>query len=153
MTTTAVDSQRIDYTRITPAYEAMLTMHATVNRSALDRRLIELIRIRASQLNGCAFCLDMHAASAVRAGESDARLTVVAGWREAGVFDDRERAALALTEAVTSLHRGVPEDVLAAAEEVFDADELAAVLFAAVEINAWNRLNVASRKPLTKLSR
>ena len=109
----------------------------------LDPRLRELIRVRASQLNGCAYCMDMHGRDAVAGGERPERLYVVAGWREAGdLFDERERAALALVDAVTLMRDpGAAHD---AAAEVFTADELEAVLWQAIAINAWNRQAVAT---------
>lgn len=139
---------RIPYTSLAPATKALHTLHDAVNRSRLDQRIVELVRIRASQLNRCAFCLDMHTRDAVAAGETARRLALLAGWQEAPVFDARERAALALTEAVTTLADGVPDVVLEACEAVFAPEELSALLFAIVEINAWNRLNVAARKPV-----
>ena len=109
----------------------------------LDPRLRELIRVRASQLNGCAYCLSLHNEEARKAGEDQIRLDVLAGWREAGdLFDERERAALALVDAVTLMRdAGAAHD---AAAEVFTADELEGVLWQAIAINAWNRQAVAT---------
>ena len=109
----------------------------------LDPRLRELIRVRASQLNGCAYCLSVHNEDARAAGEDQIRLDVLAGWREAGdLFDERERAALALVDAVTLMRdAGAAHD---AAAEVFTADELEGVLWQAIAINAWNRQAVAT---------
>jgi AhpD family alkylhydroperoxidase len=109
----------------------------------LDPRLRELIRVRASQLNGCAYCLSVHNEDARAAGEDQIRLDVLAGWREAGdLFDERERAVLALVDAVTLMRDpGAAHD---AAAEVLTADELEGVLWQAIAINAWNRQAVAT---------
>jgi AhpD family alkylhydroperoxidase len=109
----------------------------------LDPRLRELIRVRASQLNGCAYCLSLHNEDARKAGEDQIRLDVLAGWREAGdLFDERERAALALVDAVTLMREpGAAHD---AAAEVFTAEELDGLLWQAIAINAWNRQAVAT---------
>ena len=110
----------------------------------LDPRLRELIRVRASQLNGCAYCLSLHNEDARKAGEDQVRLDVLAGWREAGdLFDERERAALALVDAVTLMRD--PGDAHEAAAEVFSAEELDGLLWQAIAINAWNRQAVATR--------
>src|SRR6266516_2181315 len=109
----------------------------------LDPRLRELIRVRASQLNGCAYCLSLHNEDARKAGEAQLRLNVVAGWREAGdLFDERERAALALDDAVTQMRD--PGAAYAAAAERLTADELDGVLWQAIAINAWNRQAVTT---------
>ena len=109
----------------------------------LDPRLRELIRVRASQLNGCAYCLSLHNEDARKAGEEQLRLDVLAGWREAGdLFDERERAALALVDAVTQMRD--PGAAYDAAAEVFTAEELDGILWQAIAINAWNRQAVAT---------
>ncbi|WHT20481.1 carboxymuconolactone decarboxylase family protein [Crossiella sp. CA-258035] len=131
-------------------YKAMLAFNQTVADSGLDKTIGELIKIRASQLNGCAFCLDMHVRDAVAMGETQQRLGLVAAWREAaGVFTEAERAALALTEAVTGInnHAGVPQEVYAEALRVFGEETLAKVVYAIVVINAWNMLNVTQELP------
>jgi len=111
----------------------------------LEPRLRELIRIRASQVNGCAYCLDLHTRDALAAGEDERRLATLAGWRESVFFTERERAAFAFTDEVTRIgDRGVTEDVWAAAAAHFDERELAELLWAIVAINAWNRVAVAS---------
>lgn len=115
----------------------------------LDPVVGELVKIRASQINHCAFCLDMHVKDARKAGESDERLDLLAAWEEAGdLYSEKERAALALTEAVTLLTDGfVPDEVYARAAEHFDEAELSHLVGAIVAINAWNRFNVAFRTP------
>jgi AhpD family alkylhydroperoxidase len=140
---------RIDAKRINPdAYKAMRGLQAYVDASGLDRHLQELVKIRASQINGCAFCLHMHLRDARKAGESQERLDLVSAWREAPVFSARERAALAWTEAVTLLADShVPDDVYAAARAEFSEPELVDLTMAVVAINGWNRLMVAFRIP------
>ena len=111
----------------------------------MPRELAELVRIRASQLNGCAYCIDMHTRDALAGGDSQQRLFATAAWRESPLFSARERAALALTEAVTLISdpRGL-DDAREAAAAHFDTDELAALLYAIVTINGWNRLAVTT---------
>ena len=112
----------------------------------LDPTLKHLIEIRASQINGCAFCLDMHHKDARALGETEERLYMLGAWREARCYDERERAALALTEAMTMLSQtDVDDGVWDAAAAQFDADELAQVVFAITVINSWNRLMITTR--------
>lgn len=132
------------------AYTAMRELSETVATAAsgagIEPAVLHLVKIRASQLNGCAFCLDMHSREARQDGESEQRLYVLDGWREAPFFTERERAALALTEAVTWLHDGhVPDSTYAAARGVFSEEELAHLVMAATVINAWNRLAISTR--------
>src|SRR5919201_5224844 len=129
---TTITPSRLNAKRAVPElYEAMVALDSAVAESGLDPLLQELVRIRASQLNGCASCLNMHTQDALNAGERNERLHVLAGWREAPAwFDERERAALAFTEAVTKLGpHGVPDDVYDAAAEQFSESELGALLF------------------------
>jgi AhpD family alkylhydroperoxidase len=129
------------------AYAAMSALSQAVNATGpLEPALLELVKIRASQINGCAFCLDMHTHDARQAGETDVRMHLLNAWRETAAFTPRERAALALTEAVTLLTQGhVPDEVWAEAQAQFGEEELAAVVWAAAAINTWNRVAVASR--------
>jgi AhpD family alkylhydroperoxidase len=137
---------RIDAKRINPdAYKAMRGLQAYVDASGLDRHLQELVKIRASQINGCAFCLHMHLRDARKAGESQERLDLVSAWREAPVFSARERAALAWTEALTLVTQGVDDEVYAEVTAEFSAQELAYLSSAIGAINVWNRLGVAYR--------
>lgn len=116
-------------------------------QGVVDHTLLHLIKIRASMLNGCAFCLDMHTTDALKEGESSQRLFGVAAWRESSFYDERERAALALTDAVTVLERtGVPDEVWDAAVEHFGQEGVANLLLAIGTINLWTRLNVATRR-------
>jgi len=142
-TNTLIPATRIQLPAIAPRqYGAMARLSDTVD---LEDTLDELIAIRASQLNGCAFCLDMHWKDARDRGETEERLYSIATWREARVFDDRERAALALCEAVTLVaDTHVPDAVWAEAAAQFGPDQLAQVVFSIATINTWNRLNVAA---------
>jgi AhpD family alkylhydroperoxidase len=138
---------RIKIYNVSPGlYDGMMKLSGAAAKD-VDPTIGELIKIRASQINHCAFCLDMHVSDARKQGETEQRLALVAAWEEAGdLFTDRERAALALTEAITELHHGhVSDEVYAAAAEVFSEKELAQVIGMAVTINAWNRFNVATR--------
>ena len=127
-------------------YEAMMGLSNAAAKD-IEPELGELIKIRASQINHCAFCLDMHTRDARTHGVSDQKLDVLAAWEEAGrMFTERERAALALTEAITELGNGhVSDDVYARAAAVFTERELGQVIAMAVTINAWNRINVTIR--------
>jgi AhpD family alkylhydroperoxidase len=124
-------------------YAAMVRLE---ERIVLEPRLRHLVKLRASQINGCAFCIDMHWAEARGDGDTELRLSQLPAWRESPAFDDRERAALALTEAVTLVAATqVPDDVWAQAEAQFGEDELAHLVVAIAAINFWNRVSVASR--------
>ena len=113
--------------------------------AVFEPRLRELVRIRASQINGCAFCVDMHSVDAQAAGEDDRRIFALAAWRESPFFDERERAALALTEAMTRLgDDGVPDAIYGRAAEVFGEQALVRLMGAIIAINAWNRVAVAT---------
>ncbi|MEV5975292.1 carboxymuconolactone decarboxylase family protein [Streptomyces sp. NPDC051921] len=135
------------------AYRALVetadAVRATAADAGLDRILVELVNLRVSQLNGCAFCLDVHTRAALRAGETTRRLGVLAAWRDTELFTARERAALALAEATTH-----PADALAQeraygeAREVFDDDEVSAVIWVAIAINAFNRVSILSKHPV-----
>jgi AhpD family alkylhydroperoxidase len=130
--------------------EAMKALLALSNSTGdtLPEATRNLIDLRASQINGCAVCLEMHASDMRKAGETDERLFTVAGWRDAPYFSDAERAALALTEATTRLaDRGdaVPDDIWAEAAKHYDEKQLAALVIAIASINTWNRLNAATR--------
>jgi AhpD family alkylhydroperoxidase len=146
MSSTADTTNRIDINRdARDRYRAMIALDRAAHGDGIDPLLHELVKIRASQINGCAYCLDMHTRDARKLGESERRLYALAAWRESPLFEDRERAAFAFTEAVTHISKeGVPDDVYAAAAEHFDATELAALLYAVATINAWNRLAIAT---------
>ncbi|MEP7162038.1 MAG: carboxymuconolactone decarboxylase family protein [Dermatophilaceae bacterium] len=147
----ATEQQRLDLHAVDPnAQKAVLAMELYVRDSTLEPRLYELIKIRASQLNGCAFCLDMHNRDARRLGEDQRRLDVLSAWREAPeLFTEPERAALALTEAVTRVgDGGVVDEVWRQAAAQFDEAGLVHLLMAIVTINVWNRLAVATHQHL-----
>jgi AhpD family alkylhydroperoxidase len=144
----SIAEQRLDYTSAAPdAYRAMLDLTQTVKRSGLGERLIELVFMRCSQINGCAFCLDMHGSALRKAGESPPRLDMLAAWHEAGpAFTARERAALGVAEALTRVaEAGLPDAAYTAAREQFSDAELAHLVFAVAVINGWNRLSVGFR--------
>jgi AhpD family alkylhydroperoxidase len=135
---------RIDITqRAGRLVAALVRVEQTID---LDDGLRLLVKLRASQINGCAHCIDMHWTEARAHGESELRLAQLAAWAESPYFDERERAALTLTDAVTNVaSTHVPDEAWAAAEAQFEPDELANLLFAIATINAWNRLAIATR--------
>lgn len=139
--------QRIDYRQVAPgALGAMFGLERYVRESGLEHSLLELVKLRASQINGCAYCVDMHTKDARAAGESEQRLYAVSVWREAPFFSERERAALAWTEALTLVsERGVPDDLYAEVREHFSERELVDLTLAVVAINGWNRLAISFR--------
>ena len=138
---------RFDYKKASPeATKAMMDLHAYVHRCGLDHQLMELVKLRASQINGCAHCMDMHTKELRADGESEQRLYLLNAWRESPFYSDRERAALAWTEAVTLLPGSeVPDDVYEAARAQFSEEELVNLTLALVAINGANRLNIAFR--------
>lgn len=144
-------AQRLSISDVDPeVYPAVLGLEKYVHKGHLDEGLLALVKIRASQINGCAWCLDMHAEEARNAGVPQRQIDVVAAWREApALFSERERAALAFSEAVTRISDdGVPDPVWKAMLEVFDEKETVRLLVAIAAINVWNRLNVAVRTDL-----
>jgi len=130
------------------AARGVLAIGRAVRASDLDPRLCELIKIRASQINGCAYCLDMHVKDARAAGEAEDRIYWLSAWHEAPCYSASERAALALVEAITRIaDGGVPDDVYAVAARHFDRGRLAHLIMLIVEINAWNRITITARSP------
>ena len=140
-------SQRIRYAQANPGVlRAMLALEAHVDASQLEHPLLELVKLRASYMNGCAYCVDMHTKDARAAGETEQRLYAVPAWRETPFFTPRERAALAWTEAVTDVAGSrVDDDVYAEARAHFDESELVDLTLAVIAINGWNRLAVSFR--------
>ncbi|MET8977336.1 carboxymuconolactone decarboxylase family protein [Streptomyces sp. NPDC004539] len=135
------------------AYHALVqtseAVRATAAEAGLGRTLIELVNLRVSQLNGCAFCLDVHTKAALREGDSARRLGVLAAWRDTELFTPQERAALALAEVTTlTTDADAQEAAYAQAREVFTEDQLSAVVWAAVTINAFNRVSIMSKHPV-----
>jgi len=142
---------RIDYTKASPAaLKAMYGLQAAVNGSGLEPTLQELIKLRVSQINGCAFCIDMHFREATAKGEKAERVYLLDAWREAPVYTDRERAALAWAESVTLVSQShVPDDVFTEARKHFEEGELVNLTLAVVAINGWNRFAISFRVPPT----
>lgn len=142
-------SERLNYAEASPkGLAAMLGLEGHVRQSGLDHSLLELVKTRASQLNGCAFCLDMHTKDARAAGETEQRLYAISAWRETPFYTPVERAALAWTEAVTRLRDDdpVPDSVYKEARAHFDERQLVDLTLAIIAINGWNRLSIAFRK-------
>ncbi|MFD0590573.1 carboxymuconolactone decarboxylase family protein [Paenibacillus sp. GCM10027627] len=126
-------------------YEAMLGLEKYVRSSSLEKSLYELVKIRASQINGCAFCINMHTVEARKDGESEKRIYALSAWRDTPYFTEREQAALALTEAVTLIsHNHVPDEVYNEAARHFSEQELGDLILAIVTINGWNRIAIAT---------
>ena len=143
-------SARLRYASAAPGmHNAMLQLSAYAHQSGLEESLLNLVDMRASQINGCAFCLDMHTKEARAAGESEQRLYLLPAWREARSFySEREQAALEWTEAVTLVAENhVPDEVYERVHPHFTDEELANLTLAIATINSWNRLNVAFRTP------
>lgn len=135
-------------THWTDGYASLQQLNQVVEASGLEATLIELVRMRASQINGCAYCIDRHAKDARAAGETEQRLYAVGAWRETAFFTERERAALALTEATTLVAEGnVPSNVIEEAARHFLPTELSHLIYAVIEINAWNRLAITVGRP------
>jgi len=139
--------QRMDFLSTTPnVVKAMLGLHKPLSQSGLEKGLLDLLYFRVSQINGCAFCLDMHSKDLRAEGETEQRLYVLEAWRESPFYSDRERAALAWSEAVTTLKdKEVPDDIYKQARAQFSEAELVNLTLAVVAINGWNRLNIAFR--------
>ena len=138
---------RIDLMHVNPGIvQAMLGLERQVRQGGLDRGLLDLVRMRASQINGCAYCLDMHSKDARANGETEQRLYGLEAWRETPYYSAKERAALEWTEALTLVSEShVPDEVFERVRGQFSEDELAHLSLAVVAINGWNRLNVAAR--------
>jgi AhpD family alkylhydroperoxidase len=138
--------ERLPYAKLSaePA-KSMFALGAYIARCGLEIGLIELIKIRASQINGCAYCIDMHTKDARAEGETEQRIYALSAWRETPFFTDRERAALAWTEAVTRVGDGVPDPVFSEASGHFNEKELVDLTWAIVAINGWNRLAISFR--------
>ena len=138
---------RIDLMHVNPGIiHAMLGLERQIRQAGLDHTLLDLVRMRASQINGCSYCLDMHSKDARAHGETEQRLYGLDAWREAPYYSERERAALEWTEALTLVSETrVPDDVYERVRAQFSEDELAHLSLAVVSINGWNRLNIAAR--------
>jgi len=140
-------STRIDFANVAPgAIRAMFGLQKYVNESGLEHSLLRLVEMRASQINGCAYCLDMHSKDARAAGETEQRLYLLNAWREAPFYTERERAALEWTESMTLVSENqVPDEIYAAVRKHFSEEELVSLSLAIVAINGWNRLSIGFR--------
>ncbi|CAA9310187.1 MAG: 4-carboxymuconolactone decarboxylase domain/alkylhydroperoxidase AhpD family core domain protein [uncultured Gemmatimonadetes bacterium] len=143
-------NQRIEYAKVSPgAIHVMRALETHVRKSGLEHSLVELVKLRASQINGCAYCVDMHTKDARASGETEQRLYATSVWREAPFFSERERAALAWTEALTLVNEeGVEDELFESVSEHFSEKELVDLTIAAVAINGWNRIAIAFRPPV-----
>lgn len=152
-------SARVQFDAVLPeTYKRLLNLNQHVGRMAEENGVepltLELVKIRASQINGCAFCTDLHVTKALELGEGHRRLSLLTAWRETTLFTDQERAAFALAESGSTLSetRDVPDDVYAGALKVFTEEQVGVVVWAIAVINAFNVLNVTGRKPLPEPS-
>jgi AhpD family alkylhydroperoxidase len=138
---------RLNYAKVAPkAFQAMYQLESYVRNCGLEASLLELVKIRASQINGCAFCLDMHTKDARAAGESEQRIYLLSAWREAPFYSERERAALEWTEAITLIaDNHVPDEIYESVKAHFSEEELVNLTLAINTINSWNRLSIAFR--------
>ena len=141
--------QRINYSKVAPdGVENLRKLEAYLKNAGLEPELLELVKLRASQLNGCAFCIDMHTKDARTRGESEQRLYGLNAWRETPFYSERERAALAWTEAVTKISDNqVPDEIYNQVKTHFTEKELVDLTLAVIAINAWNRLAISFRTP------
>ena len=142
-------TQRVSFARVSPdAVKAQYGLESFVRKSGLEPSLLELVRLRASYINGCAYCIDMHTKDARLAGETEQRLYAVPVWHETPFYTPRERAALAFTEAVTQIWKGgVSDELFEATRAHFSDEEMVALTMAIVAINGWNRLSITFRTP------
>ena len=146
-------TMRLNYGVVAPeAIKAMLGLEQTVQDMGLDRKIFHLVKLRASQINGCAYCINMHSHEARADGESQQRLDLLSVWRETSFFDDRERAALAWTEALTLVaETNAPDCEYEALAAVFDEKERVALTLAIAAINGWNRFAIGFRTPVPRI--
>ena len=141
---------RVKMQEVQPAaYKAMYGLEAYLASSQLTKNQKELIKIRASQINGCAFCIDMHTKDALKNGETNQRIFLLNAWRETDKFTDEEKALLAITEEVTLISQhGLSDEVYATAKEYFSEELIAQIIMAVVTINAWNRISISTKLPV-----
>lgn len=140
-------NQRMQMGSVNPkGYQAMVELEKYVMSTSIDKRLLELIKIRTSQLNGCAYCINMHTRDARKLGETEQRIYALSAWRETPYFTAKERAVLALTESVTLIAQShVPDEIYDEVTRYYDTHEVAEIIMAIVTINAWNRIGVSTR--------
>lgn len=131
------------------AYKSMFALENYLENANLSKTHLELIKIRASQINGCAFCINMHTSFALSMGETAQRIFLLNAWRETSLFDEEEKVILAMTEEITLIHKnGLSEETYQQAEKYFDQNYIVQIIMAIVTINAWNRISVSTRKPV-----
>lgn len=142
---------RINIQKIEPtAYKAMFGLEDFLQKSTLAKTHLELIKIRASQINGCAYCINMHTADALKQGETAQRIFLLNAWREADLFDEAEKTILAMTEEITLIQQqGLSDKTYQQAQQLFDENYIAQIIMGVVTINAWNRIAISTSKPLT----
>ena len=137
---------RIDIQKLEPnAYKQMFALENYIQNSQLSKTHLELIKIRASQINRCAFCINMHTADALKHGETNQRIFLLSAWKETELFTEEEKVVLAMTEEITLLHQhGLSDETYKKAEAIFDKNYMAQIIMAIVTINAWNRIAVST---------
>lgn len=142
--------KRVEIAKVEPAaYQAMYALENYIKSSKIDKMHLHLLKIRASQINGCAFCINMHTREALASGETPQRIFLLDAWRETGIFTDAEKSILALCEEVTLIHNyGVSDETYSWVASHFDEQYIAQLVMAIVTINSWNRLSVATNKEI-----
>lgn len=139
---------RIDIQQLEPdAFKAMFALENYLHNSGLSKTHFYLIKIRASQINGCAFCINMHTSDALKQGETAQRIFLLNAWKETGLFTKEEKTILAITEEVTLISQnGLSDETYRQTEQLFDGNQIARIIMAVVTINAWNRIVISSKK-------
>ena len=133
------------------SYKAMINLEMTLQHKGLSNIQKELIKIRASQINGCAFCLDMHTKDALKYGETAQRIFLLNAWRETDLFSEEEKIILAMTEEITLIsQKGLTEETYEKATQLFDEDQIKSIIMAVITINMWNRIAISTQLPLSK---
>lgn len=128
------------------AYQAVINLNDVVSNSSIDKSLQELIKIRASQINGCAYCIDLHTKDARKKGETEQRIYALSAWKESNFFTEKEKSVLALTEAITLINKEqVPDDIYNEVEKHFNEEEIAQLIMSIITINAFNRIAISTR--------
>lgn len=142
--------KRINISETEPdSYKGMLALEKYLQSSKLSKKHLELIKIRASQINGCAYCLNMHTKDALKIGETAQRIFLLNAWKETELFSEEERIILSITEEVTLIHKnGLSDETYAKAMKIFDENYIALIIMAVVTINAWNRIAISTNKPI-----
>lgn len=142
--------KRLNLQAVEPnAYKPMLALEQYVQQSQIPKKQLELIKIRASQINGCAYCLDIHTKDALKLGESPQRIFLLNAWRETELFSAEERVILAITEEITLIHnKGLSTATYQEAIAIFEENYIAQIIMAVITINAWNRIGISTLKPL-----